>query len=102
MKERGLKGTIEMFVTEPNGKKRLVQKHSNTVMYPVMTKLALNLVTDQDMVLGNLFVANTQPPVNSEDGIDIGCNFIQSNTGTKLIPNLSANQYTVKTVQMDF
>lgn len=69
MKEHGLKGTIEMFVTDPGGKPRLVQKHSNTVMYPLMTKLALNLVADQDMVLGDLFVANTTPPTQSQDGI---------------------------------
>lgn len=36
--------------------------------------------------------------VSASNGVNLGCNFIQSNSGAKIIPDLNASQYRLKTI----
>ena len=69
MKQCKMKGTVEMFVTEPDGTKKLIQKRSNTITAAFMSKCAENLVDDQDMIFDNMFIANTTQPTDGMDGM---------------------------------
>ena len=69
MKQYKLVGKIELGVIEPDGTKKHIRTVKNTIASTFMSRVAKNLVTDQDMVMNNLFGANNEPPTDGEDGI---------------------------------
>ena len=69
MKRCEIRGKVEMFITEPDGTKKLIQRTSNFIAPTFLSKCAKNLIDDQDMIFDNMFVANTQPPTEGQDGM---------------------------------
>lgn len=77
MKRCEMIGTIEMFVTKPDGTKELVQRVRNTIAATFLARVATNLINDRDIQMNNMFIANVQPPVDGQDGIS----FIDNDSG---------------------
>jgi hypothetical protein len=62
---------------------------------PVLNSPAANEYEIRNIESGNGVISS----VSAENGINISANFEQSASGTKLIPDLSAAQYKIKTLQ---
>lgn len=69
MKQYKIVGTIDLGVTESDGTKKHVATVKNQISFAWLSRLGQNLIEDRDMIMNNLFGANTQYPVDGEDGI---------------------------------
>lgn len=60
----------------------------------------LNTVSENNYEIRNLESSKgVLATVSAQNGINLACNFEQATTGTKLIPDLNASKYKVKTLQ---
>lgn len=70
MKQYKIVGKIDLSVTEPDGTKKHIRTVENTINGAWLARLSQNLIDDRDMILDtNKFSANTQYPVDGENGI---------------------------------